>query len=83
MTLDSLKKGMSAIIVNVEAERELKNRFNSFGVVKGATVFVEQKTFAKQTIEIRINHTRIALRASEAMKVVVEPETKPALGISG
>lgn len=76
MTLDSLQKGMSATIVNVSAEKELRNRFNSFGVAKGATVFVEQKTLANKTIEIRINNTRIALRSSEAMKIEITPEIR-------
>ena len=71
MTLNSLEKGRSATIVLINAENELKNRFNSFGVVKGATVHVEQHTLARQTMEIRINKTRMALRLSEAMKVEI------------
>ncbi len=71
MTLNSLQKGKSATITTITAEKELKNRFNSFGVVKGATVHVEQYTLAKQTMEIRINKTRMALRVSEAEKVEI------------
>ena len=71
MTLNLLEKGQSATIIVVNADKELRNRFNSFGVVKGATVHAEQHTFAKQTMEIRINKTRIALRLSEAEKVEI------------
>ncbi len=71
MTLNLLQKGKSATITTINAEKELKNRFNSFGVVKGATVHVEQYTLAKQTMEIRINKTRMALRVSEAEKVEI------------
>ncbi|MCK5917271.1 MAG: ferrous iron transport protein A [Cocleimonas sp.] len=71
MTLDTLKKGQSATISFVNAEKELKNRFNSFGVVKGATVYALQHTLRKQTIEVRINKTRMALRYSEAEKVEI------------
>lgn len=71
MTLNLLKKGKSATITAVNADKELRNRFNSFGVVKGATVQAEQHTLAKQTMEIRVNKTRIALRLSEAEKIEI------------
>jgi len=71
MTLNSLRKGQSATIINVNAEKELKNRFNSFGLVKGATVHVERYSLAKKTMEIRVNKTRMAMRISEAEKVEV------------
>ena len=71
MTLNSLEKGGSARIVAINAEKELRNRFNSFGLIKGATVHVEQHTMARQTMEIRINKTRMSLRLSEAMKVEI------------
>lgn len=71
MTLDNLMKGQSATVTRINATRELKNRFNSFGLVKGATVFAEEHSLAKKTMKIRINKTRIALRSSEAKKVEV------------
>lgn len=71
MTLNLLHKGQSATIKTVNADKELKNRFNSFGVVKGATVYVEKYTLARQTMEIRVNKTRMAVRISEAEKVIV------------
>ncbi|MCK5725567.1 MAG: ferrous iron transport protein A [Thiotrichaceae bacterium] len=69
MTLNTLGKGQSAMITIITAGKELRNRFNSFGVVKGAEVHVSQHTLARQTMEIRINKTRMALRLSEAEKV--------------
>lgn len=71
MTLDKLAKGESAKVVAVNASRELKNRFNSFGLVKGAIVYAEERSLGKKTLEIRINKTRIALRSSEAEKVEI------------
>lgn len=71
MTLDLLQEGQSATITGVNADKELRNRFNSFGVVKGATVHAERYTLAKQTMEIRINKTRMAIRLSEADKVQI------------
>lgn len=71
MTLNLLGKGGSATIVAINATKELRARFISFGIVKEATVHAEQHTLARQTMEIRINNTRMALRHSEAMKVEI------------
>lgn len=71
MTLNQLARGKSATILSVNADKELKNRFNSFGLVKGAEIFSEASTIAKSTIEVRINKTKIALRSSEAQKIVI------------
>jgi ferrous iron transport protein A len=71
MTLNMLQKGQSATIVSVNAEKELKNRFNSFGIVKNATVYALEHTLTRQTIKIRVNKTRMALRYSEAEKVEI------------
>ncbi len=73
MKLNQLEKGQSAIVVIVEASKELKNRFNSFGLVKGVQIYIEGHSLAKKTLEVRINNTRIALRASEAEKIEIKP----------
>lgn len=74
MQLDKLKKGESATITAVNCDAELKSRFYSFGIVKGAEIFVEESTMTKSTIEIRVGKTRVALRISEASKIEVENE---------
>ena len=71
MTLDNIQKGNSATVVAINASKELKNRFNSFGMVKGAKVFIKGRSLAKKTIEIRINNTRIAMRSAEAELIEV------------
>jgi ferrous iron transport protein A len=71
MTLEKLARGHSATILSINADKELKNRFNSFGLVRGATIFCEASTLANSTIEVRINKTKIALRASEAEKIEI------------
>jgi len=71
MMLNMLEKGHSAVITAIDASKELKSRFNSFGIVKGAVVNVEQYSLAKQTMEIKINKTRMALRFSEAERVEI------------
>lgn len=71
MTLDDLKKGNTATITAVNAGKELKNRFYSFGLMKGETVAVEKRSLARKTLEIIINKTHIAIRSSEAEKIEV------------
>jgi len=71
VTLNKLKKGESAVIIEINAAPELKNRFNSFGLVKGAKVLSKERSLAKKTIQIQINKTCISMRASEAELVEV------------
>lgn len=71
MTLNELNKGESGIIQNISASKALKSRFNSFGIIKGETVCIEELTLAKETIEISIKRTKIALRVSEALGIEV------------
>ena len=71
MKLCDLKKGESATITAINADKELKKRFNSFGIVKGVTIHAEQHTITKQTMEVRIKKTRMALRLTEAEKVEI------------
>lgn len=70
--LSELNVGQSANIIKISCDDALRNRFYSFGVVKGARVFIDQITLAKNTMEIKINQTKIALRYSEAEQIEVE-----------
>lgn len=74
MVLSELHKGEKAEIVRLEANKALRDRFASFGVLPGETVIVNECSLAKQTIEVTIGATVIALRKEEADKVVVEKE---------
>jgi len=71
MTLNTLEKGKSATITAINAGKELKNRFNSFGIVKGSVIYAERHSLAKQTMEIRVNKTLMALRFSEAENIEI------------
>lgn len=74
MTLDSLNIGDTAIIKNINCDSALKNRFYSFGLIKGVKVLIEEVTLTKSTIEVKINNTKIAIRLSEAAKIEIENE---------
>jgi ferrous iron transport protein A len=72
MVLSDLHKGDKAEIIKVHADKALKDRLNSFGVMRGETLFVKGCSFAKKTMEIEVGSTLIALRADEAGKIEVE-----------
>jgi len=72
MNLAALEKGQSATIVQVDAKQSLKARLRSMGVCKGERLIVRGCSFAKQTMEIEIEGTLIALRADEAKQIKVE-----------
>ena len=72
MTLDKLNINDEATIKSINCDSVLKNRFYSFGIIKGAKIKIEEVTLTKSTIEIKIDQSRIALRLSEANKIEVE-----------
>ena len=72
MKLSDLNKNQVAIIKKIECDYELKQRFYSFGVNKGAVLEVENISLARNTIEINIDDTSIALRMEEASSIEVE-----------
>ncbi|MEA3491982.1 MAG: FeoA family protein [Campylobacterota bacterium] len=71
MLANRLKKGESATIIKVNAQKELRGRFNSFGIVPGEEITVKEHSLAKQTIEISIGTTLVVLRREEAEKIEV------------
>ncbi len=73
MKLSEMKKGEKALIKDITADTELKNRLLSFGIGRGEELEVKGCSLAKQTIEIDIDGTLIALRKEEADRIQVEP----------
>jgi len=73
MYLIDLKKGNKAEIIKITADKILRDRLNSFGVMPGEVLTVKGCSIAKQTMEIEVGSTLIALRADEAGKIEIEP----------
>ena len=74
MVLSDLHKGDRAEIVKVNANKALRDRLTSLGVMRGETLYIRECSLAKQTMEIEIDgSTHIALRAVEASKIEVTP----------
>lgn len=72
MTLSELVKGNRAEIVKINANKALKDRLTSFGVMKGEELTVKCCSIAKQTMEIEVGSTLIAVRSDEADKIEVK-----------
>ena len=72
MNLIELIKGDRAEIIKINADKALRDRFSSFGVMRGEEILVKGCSLAKQTMEIEVGSTLIALRADEADKIEVE-----------
>jgi len=72
MHLIDLEKGNRASILKIHAEKALRDRLTSFGVMRGEELTVKGCSLGKQTIEIEVGSTLIALRADEAKLIEVE-----------
>jgi len=76
MVLSDLHKGDRAEIVKVNANKALRDRLTSLGVMRGEVLYIRECSLAKQTMEIEIDgSTHIALRAVEASKIEVKDIT--------
>ncbi len=72
MKLSELTKGNRAEIIKVNADKALRDRLTSFGVMRGEELTVKGCSIAKQTMEIEVGSTLIAVRSDEADKIEVE-----------
>jgi ferrous iron transport protein A len=72
MHLIDLEKGNKATIVKIHADKALKDRLNSFGVMRGEELTVKGCSLAKQTMEIQVGSTLLAVRADEAKLIEIE-----------
>jgi len=72
MSLSDLQINQKAIVKKIDCSDELKQRFYSFGVIKGAEIFIQNISLARNTIEIVVEDTSIALRLEEAKSIEVE-----------
>ena len=72
MKLSELTKGNRAEIIKINADKALRDRLTSFGVMRGEELTVKGCSIGKQTMEIEVGSTLIAVRSDEADKIEVE-----------
>ena len=72
MLLSDLNIKQKATILQLNCSDELKQRFYSFGIIKGTTIVIEKISLAKNTIALIVDDTNIALRLEEAQNIKVK-----------
>jgi len=65
-------KACKVKVVKLNADKDLKQRLISFGIMKEVVIEVLEHAPAKSTIEIKVGKMRIALRAQEAELIEVQ-----------
>lgn len=70
--LSECKKECKVVVMKLNATGELKQRLISLGVMRGSELEVLEYAPTKSTIEIRVDTTRVALRAKEAELIEVK-----------
>jgi len=70
--LSQLKVNQTAVITKIICNDELKQRFYSFGIIKGANITIEEVSLTKNTIALVVDDTSVALRLKEAKNIEVE-----------
>ena len=76
MKLSDLKVGEVGIVKKVNAKEPLKSRLFSFGIAKNQKIKMLEHTLAKNTFEVEVNNTKVALREEEAEQIEVIKEEK-------
>ena len=76
MKLSELKKGEIGIVKKVNAKEPLKSRLLSFEITKNQKIKVLEYTLAKNTFEVEVDNTKVALREEEASQIEVIKEEK-------
>ncbi len=70
--LSQMNAGDKAIVVRIDANEELKQRFFSLGLHKGSQLQIKATSIAKSTMEIEVGTTLLALRYEEAKSIEVQ-----------
>ncbi|OEV41327.1 hypothetical protein AJY54_07430 [Campylobacter jejuni] len=71
MTLNELKDGQKAIIVNLSAQKEPKNRLLSFGFIKKNLKKIHS-SLKNATIMVELDTSCVILRSDEAKTIEVK-----------
>lgn len=71
-TIYDLTRHDQATIKQVHAQGELKARLRALGIQKGARIEVLECAPAKQTMQIRVDTMKLALRMNEAKEIEID-----------
>ena len=76
MKLNELKIGEVGVVKKLNANEPLKSRLLSFGITKNQKIKMLKHTLAKNTFEVEVSNTKVALREEEAEQIEVIKEEK-------
>lgn len=71
-TILDCEKNKSYLVKKLHTTGSLRQRFISFGIIKGTTIKYLNATKFESTHEIQVGKMNIALRKEEAMKIEVD-----------
>ena len=74
MTINDLKDGESAIIKSLKVDKQLKDRFISFGIAKTKPIKKLETSLGGSTILVELDRSCIILRTEEAKAIEVEKQ---------
>lgn len=74
MNLSELRRGDHGTIIKINAGKNLKTRLYSFGIYKGARFEIMACSLARNTMELKVGNSMIALRRGEVEKIEVEKD---------
>ncbi len=74
MNVTDMKIGDEAIIKKVRAQEPVKGRLYAMGIARGNRIKLLDHTLKKQTWEVEVDGTRVALRDEEAKGIEVDYE---------
>ncbi|HHO41999.1 MAG TPA: ferrous iron transport protein A [Epsilonproteobacteria bacterium] len=72
MKLTQLQKNQTAKVVGIDGPKSLRERLFSFGILPQEEIILKEYSLAKQTLEVLVGDTLVALRANEAMLIEIE-----------
>lgn len=73
MTLDELKTGQQASVIEIEGDGPLVQRLMALGLLAGSEVTVLRRALGGDPIEIEVMGYALSLRREEARRVRIEP----------
>ncbi len=74
MNLSELRRGDKGEIVKINAGKNLKTRLFSFGIYKGAKFEILACSLARNTMELKVGNSMVALRRGEVEKLEVKKD---------
>lgn len=71
-TLDKLRPGQSAVVIQIDGQGALKRRLVDMGLTPGVKVFVRKVAPLGDPIELNLRGYELSLRKEDAKNILIE-----------